>query len=410
MHCSVLAPVAVIALFFAGCGEKQLNDPGVDASTGGTADADLREDDAAVVRDGGLMAPPLPPFPGGCDSDDDCADICRLGICVTPPLERHQSSYGCHDMPLPATRPNLACIDDPPVLAEGPAQVAARGKVEFFGDGIQTVGLTIRVYEFSTFDPRPCMEAAGAEQDVIVARRLIEACVDTLGAPLAQTVTVPCNPPDAESGCYALDAVPTGRRLVIRVTGDLTEWVPTYQYGVFINPCSVPVLRATSGTCPEDFMLDDSVNWACDLTADPGGAYFHRNFSVISQRTWTTFPPTAGLGRINIGNGAIAGRLFDCEGRYIINATFALARPGSVTTYFNGNPDDLLPQPGQTQTNNLGTYAALDVPPGPNGLVAVGRRIQAVPTVASERFFLLPNTVTLVNPAGRRPLEEEPPF
>lgn len=402
------SPALALATLFAltACGEKQLNEAPPDAAV--TDDAAV-EDDAAVVTDGG-EAPPLTPYPGGCADDAECADLCRLGICVSPPRDQFQVAYGCQDMPLPQARPNLACFDAPPALADGPAMVPARGKVEFFGDGELTVGLTVRVYLYKDFNPTPCMEAAGAEQNVIAARQLIEACVDTLGEPLAETVTVPCNPPDPESGCYALDALPTGQRLVIRITGDLDEWVPTYQYGVFINPCSVPVVREELGACPEDYEVEGEIDWGCDLTADPAGDYYQRNFSVISQATWISFPATAGLNDINIGNGAVAGRFFDCEGRYIINATFALAQQGSVTTYFNGNPDDLLPLMGQTQTNNLGTYASLNVPAGPNGLVAVAVRGANVPTVAFERFFLLPNTVTLINPSGREALEEEPPY
>ncbi|MEZ4464460.1 MAG: hypothetical protein R3F43_08090 [bacterium] len=296
-------------------------------------------------------------------------------------------------------------------LAEGPPPFAARGKVEYFGDGNQTVGLRVRFYPYQTFDPSPCVDVAGREPDVAARRALTEACVDGLGAPIADTTTVECDPPDPESGCYAVDALPTGQRLVVRITGDLDEWVPTYHYGLFINPCAVPVVRDESGACPEDFPGAADADWACDLTADAGGDYYLRNLSVISQATWTSFPPTAGLPRINLGNGAVAGRLFDCEGRSVINASFELAHPGAKRTFFNGNPDDLLPQPGLTYTNTRGTYASLDTPPGPNGLVAVGRRgADEVPTVAYERFFLLPDTITLLNPTGRRPLEEEPPF
>ncbi|MCB9544780.1 MAG: hypothetical protein H6706_02675 [Myxococcales bacterium] len=411
------ALASVLALALAGCGEKELSaggpdaGPVVDASAGGAGG----EGGGAGGAGGGGEAPPQTPYPGGCAADTDCDQAtgyrCRLGVCVAPPGVAQQLAYSCQDMPRPQSRPSLGCFDAPPPLAEGPAEVAARGKVEYFGDGNQTVGLTVRFYRYKDFDPSPCVDVAGREPDVAARRALTEACVDGLGAPIAETVTVECDVPDPESGCYTVPALPTGERLVVRITGDLDEWVPTYHYGVLINPCTVPVVRAESGACPEDFPEASDADWACDLTADAGGDYYLRNLSVISQATWTSFPPTAGLPRINLGNGAVAGRFFDCEGRSVINATFALAHPGAVRTFFNGNPDDLLPQPGLTYTNTRGTYASLDTPPGPNGLVAVGRRgSDDVLTVAYERFFLLPDTITLLNPTGRRPLEEEPPF
>jgi hypothetical protein len=300
----------------------------------------------------------------------------------------------------------------------GPAEVPARGLVEYFGDGDKTVGLRVRLYRQDAFDPSPCARVAERERNPEQARSRTETCVDERTTPLAETVTVECGVPNPQSGCWSLPAVPTGTPLVARITDDAGRFVPTYQYGLQINPCVAPP-RFDSGTCPESVpSAEPSTDWQCDLseTASPHhgeglvAPYWYRDLSVISQQTWNTFPQTAGEVRINLGRGAVAGRLYDCDGRSVVNATFGLVEPGTRNTYFNGNPQDTLPSPGRTATNLLGTYANLNTPPGPNGLSAIALQDGVLRLVALERFFQLPETVTIVNPTGRRPVLAETPY
>lgn len=421
--CRILCAIVFVAA--TGCDEQTAELPAAEPDSA-TPDVGLTPVDAGIDADAAPVVEGLTAYPGGCDLDQDCdGKRCEVGICVPPPPADRPSEYSCDDAPRPGTSPDLGCWFAPPPAADGPATVPARGLVEFFGEGEQTVGLRVRFYDYETFDPSPCVDAGARARTVADARQAVERCLDEQvdadpdRAPLADTVSEACDPPVADSGCWAVEALPTGRPLVARVTGDFNEWVPTYQYGLFINPCAAPQARFDSGICPESLDLPDpALNWSCGLVeapsphhaGAPGGAYWFRNISVISQRTWDSFPQTAGEVRINQGFGAVAGRLYDCDGRSVVHATFGLARPGRRDTYFNGNAADTLPSPGRVTTNLLGTYANLNTPPGPNGMVAVARVDGTPALVAYERFFLLPDTVTIVNPAGRAPVQVEPPY
>ena len=417
----VACAMALTVLLLGGCDDSAPAElPSPDATAAVSFDAAV---DADAMPDGSVAA--LAPFPGGCETDQDCDSplVCLMGICVRPPPPR-PSEYSCDDAPVPGSTPDFSCWQTPPELADGPAMVTGQGLLEYFGEGGPTIGLRVRFYDFETFDPTPCLGAGERERDVRAARVAVELCLDeTLDgqantAPIADVQTEACATPQAESGCWTAPNLPTGRALVARITGDPTLWVPTYQYGLFINPCTNGQARFDSGICPEQLVdAVSDVDWSCDLvdaaspfqgtSAEP---YWFKNLSVISQETWDSFPQTAGEVRINLGRGAIAGRQYDCSGRSVVNATFALANPGPRDTYFNGIAADTLPSPGRSTTNLLGTYANLNTPPGGNALVAAAWQGETLMLVNYERFFLLPDTVTIVNPTGRGPVRVEPPY
>ncbi len=389
--------LALCALVLVACGEKVLNEPAPDPDAG-------RE----VEGEGG--GDPLEAWPGGCTTDGACGGgkLCHLGVCVRAPSDGEAALYACDSDVVAGSTPDLGCWTQPSEPAEGPAEISARGKVVFFGDGTKTVDLTIRFYAHETFDPSPCADEGADELEIVRARAAVEACIDANTTPLATTITGNCEPDEAESGCYEVDGLPTGVPLVARITGDPNLWVATYTYGLYINPCVSPEIRKEPGTCPRG---EDPAVGECDLVVDDGDTVFYKQLSVISRATWTSFPPTAGLPRpVDVGRGAVAGRLYDCRGRSMVNASFGLASEGVVTTYFNGNPDDTLPQPGLLHTNSRGTYANLDTPGGPNALVSVARQGDRVKTVAYEWFFVVPNSVTMLHPEGRRPLRVRPPY
>ena len=414
---------AVTGLMISGCEKKELSDSlagdnadagGGDAMGGGNAAGGAGGSGDATGGAGGESAPGLhagvEPMPDGCTEDRDCSgDICRLGVCVLEPPSDRASNYSCDDELVPDSSPDFDCWDEPPTLADGPSEVAVSGVVDYFGDGSRTVNLRIAFYDYDTFDPTPCLDVGDGAADLIGAREATETCIDDNLTPLGETVSVPC-PNRDDRGCYELEGLPTGKHLVVRVTGELRRWVPTYTYRVFINPC-VNDYWKEGGVCPEQRPeAPADHDWSCSLRERDGESYFDLEVTAISTATYTTFPPTAGVPRITRGNGAVAGRQYDCVGRPVVNATVGFHQRGRLTTYFNGDPDDTLPQPGLTHTNLTGTYATLDAAAGPSAMVAIGRKNGEVRTLNFYRYFLLPNTIVILSPSGRLPTDAVPPF
>lgn len=353
---------------------------------------------------------PLPPLEGGCAVGECMTGVCRLGICVTPPPEGDTTAawFSCDDTPRVGSSPDFSCwAAAPRSPADGPDTIESRGFVEFFGDGELTVDLALTFYRADSFDPSGCASAADGVLDINEARRLVSVCIDETNTSIAEATTFECGDPD--KACYTA-TLPTGVPLVARVEGDLETWVTTYVVGLYINPCLAPAPRLGTAICPEEVPDAPDGDWGCDLVDTGDGPFYYKDLTVISQATWTSFPPTAGLPRINLGKGAVAGRLYDCGGRSVMNATFSLSNPGEKLTYFNGDPDDTVPQPGLTYTNTRGTYADLNTPAGPNAMVAVAWQDGELKTIGFERFFVLPNTVVIFNPNGRKAQLTAPPY
>lgn len=385
------------------------------SATGGTVGGTGGTGSGGEVT-GGTPTEAVRPFEGGCTADTDCGagEKCALGLCVKPPPQNFKANFACDDTLVEGSDPDFSCWDAPQALAmDGPDTVPMRGRIEFFGDGNVTKDLTVKVYDFATFDPSMCLTAGEGIMDVDRARAATEACVDEHNTALAETVSHTCAD-DPSEGCYEMTGVPTRTELVIRVFGESRLWVPTYEYGVFVNPCVLDPYKDDS-TCPEqrpDAAPD--TNWSCSLKSEGGETFFPNELSVLSKTTWTTFPPTAGVPRIELGHGAIAGRAYDCQGRPVVNASAGFFAPGRRTTYFNGNPDDTLPQPGLDRTNIDATYANLDTPAGPQGVVQVAWQGEGAErklrVVNFNRMFLLPNTLIILSPSGRNPVDVFPPY
>ena len=403
MSCRLLLVATTTALAIPACDRKKLSD---------NQPLDAAAYDASTVDASDAATGPLGvvPYPGGCASDEECGGhLCRLGICVPAPPADREARFACDDTVVPASIPNLECWVQPAPLGSESRSARSEGVVEFFGDGSRTTDLRIRFYDYELFDPSPCLEAGRPGADVATARELTEACIDDHNEPVGETTSGPCEHRD-DLGCYSVEGLPAGRHLVVRIDGEPRKWVPTYTYGVFINPCVNPHWKPVA-ICPEEMPdAPSDTNWSCSLS-ELGGEIVHtRDVTVISVATYSTFPPTAGVPRISRGNGALAGRQYDCDGRSLVNATVGFHRPGLLTTYFNGSADDTLPQPGLTYTNARGTYATLDAPAGPQGMVAVATQDRSPRIANYYRFFLVPDTVVILSPSGRRPLTVQPPY
>ena len=162
------------------------------------------------------------------------------------------------------------------------------------------------------------------------------------------SVADPTNPTNDEEGYYETTAeVPTNTRVAVKVSGRESRWRDTWEYGLFTP---------------------------ADLKNAEG--FIRLGANTVSDGAWRTIPPAVGLaGGIDDTHGGIAGTIRDCgdpnraltSPQRIVNATVGISFDGdSKLSYFNGNPNDTLPLPGRTATNSDGTYAAIDLPSGPN--------------------------------------------
>jgi hypothetical protein len=162
------------------------------------------------------------------------------------------------------------------------------------------------------------------------------------------SVADPADPTSDEEAYYETAVeLPTNTRMAIKVSGRESRWRDTWEYGLFTP---------------------------ADLKNAEG--FIRLGANTVSDGAWRTIPPAVGLaGGIDDTHGAIAGTIRDCGDpnranpgpQRIVNATVGISFDGdSKLSYFNGNPNDTLPLPGRAATNSDGTYAAIDLPSGPN--------------------------------------------
>lgn len=197
-----------------------------------------------------------------------------------------------------------------------------------------------------------CGEITDAGVKAACEQRLVDNALAEGPATLifSHTISVadPANPASDEEGYYETTVeIPTNRRLAIKVSGRESRWRDTWEYGLF-NPA--------------------------DLKDAEG--FIRVGANTVGDGAWRTIPPAVGLaGGIDDTHGAIAGTIRDCGDpnrtltapQRIVNATVGISFDGeSKLSYFNGNPNDTLPLPGRAATNSDGTYAAIDLPSGPN--------------------------------------------
>ncbi|MFT6627345.1 MAG: hypothetical protein ACJA1R_000601 [Flavobacteriales bacterium] len=370
-----------------------------------------------------------------CSSDDECPEIagnpqiCVSNVCALPPERQATLSNDEGTAPIDATDIAVqpGCFQDGGLLvpAGEDTYIAVTGKLERFGSGPPTTGLCITIYEEDTLlpwlvnndcnalvdeeddayigcwqlDPCRCEEHFGDDPntvneslvdaanegldaadetafdvedlntcfafigycDAINDAGLQTACVDRLRrTSLANSDTLifgytrstddledqALDEPEGTS-LFTIDGIPTNTRFAFKVSGRENRWRDTWEYGLFARG---------------------------DVVAD---GQFNSNANVVSDGAWRTIPPAVGRANVDDRNGALAGVVRDCggEGRNpwaIVSATVGIAfSQGSVLAYFNGNPDNRLPAPAQTDTNVLGTFAAIDLPAGPNRVAPI---------------------------------------
>jgi hypothetical protein len=384
-----------------------------------------------------------------CEGNGDCSGdlICTTGVCLDAPGggavgiigKEHRDRVVDADTP-----PILDCYENPTPFEGDVQYMPIRGQVEKFGVGGSTVGLCVTVYNYQRFlahftalcadvaDPiqkQACIEVdpCRCEKDNEGDQGAIDTCFSEIGycngitddtmkgeckatwafdgsnesrdadteSTLIYGHMVACGTadgcPDDDEGFFNIPNVPTGTDLVLKVSGKQARWIDTYEFGAILT----------------------------EVRNDEDGDYAPWGGNVISIGAWNTIPSTALVPQgIQPGNGAIAGRINDCgmEGRTVMdgdevveaeeslpvrNATVALTHDATRITYFNGNPDDTLPQPNRATTNLLAVYAGVNVPGGPNRLATAVRNDDGDIVSAGWRdVFLAPRSVAIATFEG----------
>jgi hypothetical protein len=180
---------------------------------------------------------------------------------------------------------------------------------------------------------------------------------------------------------YLMEDVPTNWRFAVKVSGRENRWRDTWEYGQFTRG---DLIRSdwpwfTDGVTDPEARDDDELLLA-DLGLDAAIEAIRIDGTAVSAGAWATIPPAVGLaGGIDDTHGAVAGVIRDCGNDgdernpwAVVHARVGISfNQGSRLSYFNGNFDDRLPNPARIDTNIDGTFAAIDLPPGPNRVAPV---------------------------------------
>ncbi len=188
-------------------------------------------------------------------------------------------------------------------------------------------------------------------------------------------------------GFYAIPNVPTETPLIVKTYGASDFWRDLYTYNFQVLDEEVEGSAAAGDPC-------------ADAPAGPRAEYRAR---TLSRSDYNSIPLTAGISGITSGNGALAGEVHDCTDVRVENASVGVYPIPRVLAYFNDNPSNPLPDISRTGTSLLGLYAALDLPPGPADVSAVGLVGGQLVSLGWYHARVFPNSVTAVTLRGLRP-------
>jgi hypothetical protein len=254
--------------------------------------------------------------------------------------------------------PDLACFTAGNYPKKGTSQtVKMSGTVKIFSHGCQSQNVKVEVFKVTG--------------DADIEASPVGTPITTPGDCMNATVGVATDNSDCGTRweCkYSYDGVPSETELVIRTQGDF--WAPLYDYNIYI-----PSAQVVGGV------------WSHDVRALATDDY-----SVIAQ--------AAIGGPITPGNGAIAGEVHDCGDVRLNGATVDVEVQKKVVTYFTNNEDHPLPDLAATSTSTLGLYSALDVPPGPASVAALGLVGGKLTTAGYFRVKVFPDSVTAITFRG----------
>ncbi len=373
---------------------------------GARDDSGVTPTDGGTPSDGSTPVDTGTPVGTGLPGDEYCRAnaagvTCRspaintCGVCVEPsPMRAVLERTNCDDTQRreycrsgTAGAPNLQCFQPGSYPTAGVSErVTVWGYVKVFGNGGDSQHIKISVHRVN--------------EDGTAGELLGSAVSDTTHAATGmEDVYSPSRDRvlfTRRAGGYAIPNIPTETELLIITEGDPADSEAAGLWSHRIYDYNVVMLNSEIDTMP--------------APAGVTGRSVRFLARVISNSDWTAIPATSTLtSGIPIGSGALAGEVHDCDDVRLSNATVESsprrAWDGPVV-YFSENDTNPLPDLSRAErgTSLLGTYALLDVAPGPVRVSAVGYNAARQPVhLGSYRARVYPDSVTTVTFRGLRP-------
>ncbi|MBI5514394.1 MAG: hypothetical protein HY909_11535 [Deltaproteobacteria bacterium] len=336
------------------------------------------------------------PAPAMCASG---SRVASCGVCIQRPNTRYPlARTRCDDtirreycVEAMGTAPNLGCFAPGAVTPGESRRVTMYGTFKVFGNGGDSHHVRITVY-------RPMADGSPGE--------MLGSTVSDIEAPGNATEDVYSPSRDRviqtrRLGAYQLPNIPTETELLVVTEGDPADMTASalfshriYDYNIMLRNAEVDMPAAPMGV--------------------PGPAV-RFDPRVLSNSDWQAIPSAATLVTgIPQGHGVLAGEVHDCDNVRLANAMVS-SEPRQLwsggTVYFSENDTNPLPDMSRNGrgTSLLGTYALLDMGPGPTTVAAVGvdttGRLQHL---GSYRARIYPDSVTVVTFRGLRPWQAGP--
>lgn len=268
--------------------------------------------------------------------------------------------------------PKTSCYEPatyPP--APGMSQsVTVEGLVKIFSNGCNSKNVKMTFYKVI----RDGSESDGKLGEAIGTPITTDADCTDIGV---RSENKQCNEEGRWECRFSYANVPTDVELAVKTeNGDGSlDWSPLIQYNVY-----VPSAQVTAGK-------------------------FEKDFRAIDAGDYQLIAVTAIGGQIKAGNGAIGGEIHDCDDVRLLNAVADIDKDRVKVAYFTSDEEKPLPKPGATQTEALGLYAILDVPPGQVRVAAAGLVGSDVVSLGEHNVYVYPDTVTSLTFRGMQPYQ-----
>lgn len=284
--------------------------------------------------------------------------------------------------------PNLTCYQPGSYPTAGASQrVTLWGSVKVFGTGGDSQHIRVTVYR------------AGADGAL---GEMLGTAVSDLTHPARGSEDVYAPARDRvlftrQLGGYQIPNIPTETELIVTTEGDAADASAQGLWSHRVYDFNIMFLNA-------------DVDRAMAPASVPGDHKLRYDPRAISNTDWTAIPSTSGLSSgITPGRGALAGEVHDCDDVRLSNAAVESSPrrtwDGPVV-YFSENDTNPLPDLSRVQqgTSILGTYALLDVEPGPVTVAAAGLdAMRRTVHLGAYRARIFPDSISIVTFRGLRP-------